>query len=318
LLDVEFDEIVGSSKFSEKGKKVAKKLLKKNLAFKADNGAVIAKLEEDNLPDKVILRSDGTALYSTQDLGSAIDRHKKHKFDKMIYVVGSEQKLYFQQIFKIFEKLGKKWSDRLIHIPFGLLNLEGGKISSRKGKVVFLKDVIEEAKKRALKEIKKKSPKLKKKKKVAEKVGIAALKYSILSKEPVKNIEFSFDQISFEGDTGPYLQYSFARASSILKKARKKGKYNKEKILEFDKSELSLIRKMSLFLSTIKNSRKQLNPSILANYTYNLCKSFNEFYHKCKVLKSEKEKFRLKLVESFKQVLGNCLDLLGIEKVEEM
>ncbi len=319
ILGIEFDEITGQSKFSKKGKKVVNKALKKKIAQKRGGGEVAVKLEKDNLPDKVILRKDKTALYSTQDLGSAVKRYEKYKFDKMIYVVGSEQELYFKQIFKILEKLGYKWSDNLIHLPFGLISIEGGKISSREGKVVFLEEVLNKAKQEALKQIKKKNPKLKNKKKTAEKLGISALKYSTLSKEPIKNIKFSFKEaLNFEGESGPYLQYSYVRASSILKKTRKKGKYEKGKIIEFDKEEVKLIKKLDLFLETVKKAKQKLNPSLIANYAFELASLFNEFYHSCQVIGSEKQAFRLKLVESFKKIMKLSLQLLGIEPVEEM
>ena len=316
-LDVEFDEIVGSSKFSKKGKEMVKLLLKEGLAYESDDGAAIAKLEEEDLPDKVVLRNDKTALYSTQDLGAAVLRHENHNFDKMIYVVGDEQRLYFKQLFKIFEKIGYEWASSLEHLAFGLFNLETGKISSREGNVIFLQDVIDRAKEEALKEIEEKSPELENKEKVAEKVGVAALKYSVLSKEPIKNMEFSFkNAINFEGDTGPYLQYSHARANSILEKANSKGQYQSDE--NFDPAEIKLIKTLDQFKEKVRKARQNLNPALIANYSYKLSKIFNEFYHKCKVIGSEKEEFRLKLVSSFKRILKISLELLGIEPLGKM
>ncbi len=316
-LDVEFDEIVGSSKFSKKGKESVKKLIEKGLAYETEKGAAIVKLERDDMPDKVVLRSDGTALYSTQDLGAGIERYNQHKFDKMVYVVGDEQRLYFKQLFKIFDKMGYEWAKKLSHVPFGLLNLEEGKISSREGNIVFLQDVINDSSKKALEEIKKKSPDLKNKEKVAEKVGVAALKYSTLSKEPIKNIEFSFkDAINFEGDTGPYLQYSLARANSILDKSKSKSLYDNK--IEFSSEEEGLIKKLDQFDETVEKAKNNLNPSLIANYSYQLAKLFSEFYHSCKVIGSEKEEFRLELVKNFKEVIGKTLWLLGIDQLEEM
>ncbi len=314
-LGVEFEEIIGQSKFSEIGKQIVKEALKKGVAFKGEEGEIIAKLKP--LPNKIILRSDNTALYSTQDLGAAVERYKKYKFDKMIYVVGSEQQLYLQQIFKILEKLGYKWSKNLVHLPFGLLRLKEGKISSREGRVIFLQDVLEKAEQMALKEVKKKNPKLKNKKEVARKVGLAALKYSILSKEPIKNIEFSFSQaIDFEGNTGPYLQYSYARASSILRKADKKpGKFRAG---DLKLQEINLIKRLSLFPEIVKKAGKQLNPSIISNYSFVLAQEFNEFYHSCQVIGSKEEAFRLSLVQAFRIVIKQALNLLGIEVLEEM
>jgi len=318
VLDIEFDEIVGQSEFSNLGKEIVKKALKKEVAVKRKKGEVVVNLEKYGLPDKVILRSDGTVLYSTQDLGAAVERYKKYKFDKMIYVVGSEQELYFRQIFKILEQLGYKWANKLMHLSFGLLRLKEGKISSREGRVLFLEDIIKRAKELALEQTRKKNPRLKNKQEIAEKIAVAALKYSTLSKEPIKNIEFNFLQaISFEGNTGPYLQYSHARASSILKKAREKPT-TKFVVTELTKQENELIRKLREFSEIIKKASEQLNPALISNYLFELAQLFNGFYHFCPVIGSKSEKFRLALVKSFKIVVGKGSHLLGVEPLEEM
>src|SRR3989344_5040805 len=246
ILNIKFDEIIGQSKFSNEGKRLVKEAVKRNIAIIGKHNEVIAKIEP--LPDKVILRSDGTALYSTQDMGAALSRYNKHKFDKMIYIAGSEQTLYFQQMFKIFEKLGFNWAENLIHLPFGLVNWEGAKMSTRAGKVIFLQDVINKARELALKEIEKKNPNLKNKEKVSEKVGISALKYSILKLEPIRSINFSYEQaLSLEGDTGPYLQYTYARASSILRKAKIKSILKTPKISLKEKEEIETLNKLLKF-----------------------------------------------------------------------
>ena len=321
LLDVKFDETIGSSNFSEKGKEIVELLLRKGLAYKSKDGAVIVKLEEKKLPDKVVLRSDGTALYSTQDLGAAVTRYARLKFDKMVYVVGSEQKTYFKQLFQIFKLLDYKWADSCYHLAFGLLSIGKERISTRAGKVIFLEDVLKEAIRLAEQEIKKKNPKLKNKKAVAEAVGIAALKYSILGVEPIKDIAFSYERaISFEGDTGPYLQYAYARASSILRKAKKTGKIRKKLNLSLltEKAEQQLIKKLGDFPFICESACKQLKPDLIATYAHELAQIFAEFYHCCQVIGSEKQGERLALVKATRQVLGNALSLLGIKALEEM
>ncbi len=318
ILDIEFNEITGQSKFSNVGKKVVEIALSKGIATRNKKGKITAKLKKDNLPNKIILRGNGTALYSTQDLGAAVARYKKYKFDRMIYVVGFEQQLYFKQIFKILEKLGYKWSKNLVHLPFGLLSLEQGRISSREGRVVFLQDVIDRVKILALKEINAKNPKLKNKEKAAEKIGLAALKYSILSKEPIKTSKFSFKQaLSFEGDTGPYLQYSYVRASSIIRKAKKQLTTNFN-ISGLTENEIELVKKLSGFPEIVNKAKEDLNPSLITNYGFNLCQEFNKFYHICPVIDSKFELFRVALVEAFKIVVRKILYLLGIKPLEKM
>jgi len=317
ILNIKFNEITGQSKFSALGKKIVEKALAKKIAIKSKDWEIITKLEP--LPDKIILRSDGTALYATQDLGAALSRYEKYKFDKMIYVTGSEQILYFQQLFKILEKLGYGWAKSLVHLPFGLINLEEGKMSSREGRVIFLHDIIEKAKELALKEIEKKNPKLKNKKEVAKDVGLAALKYSILKLEPIKSITFSYEHaINFEGDTGPYLQYTHARACSILKKAKEKG--NANFYLMKNPKELELVSHLGRFPEVAAAAVSQLKPHLIVTYASETAKLFNEFYAACPVLQAEKglSEARIELVKASKQVLATCLNLIGIKALERM
>ncbi len=281
-LGVSFDEITGQSQYAEKGKAVVREALEKGVAKKGETGEIIALLEPD-LPNKVLLRKDGTALYITQDLGAAISRYEKYKFDSMLYIVGSEQELYFKQLFLLLEKLGYEWAKRCKHVKFGLLSIEGGKLSTRAGRIILLEDVLDRARKLAMEEIKLKNPELAKDKQrseeIAEKVGVGALKYSVLAVEPIKFIKFSYKQaLNFEGNSGPYLQYSYVRASSILRKANIKTDKPmeisaKDVPQELSSEEAKLVKKLAHFSLATERAFNELNPSIIANYGFELCQS---------------------------------------------
>ena len=320
LLNIKFDVYSGESMYNEEMKKVLKELDEKGLLKKSD-GALVVNLEEYNLGVALIQKSDGTTLYATRDLASAIERHKKYKFSRMIYEVGQEQKLHFRQVFKILELMGHGWAKECVHVDHGLyLDETGKKFATRKGKTIFMEDILNEAISLAKKEIQKRFPKISKKEleERSHKVAIAAIFYGDLKNNRSNNMVFDIKRfISFEGDTGPYILYSYARASSILRKAKslKKGKAETG---ELDPKEIELVKKLSEFPSVVLKSYNALNPSLIANYSYQLAQIFNEFYHSCPVIGSKKELFRLSLVQAFRQVLKNSLGLLGIETMEEM
>jgi len=319
LLGIKFDEITGQSQYSNKGKEIALKALEMGRA-KTQDGAIVYNLSKYNLPDKIILRSDGSSMYSTQDIGALITRYETHKFDKCIYVTGEEQKLYFQQIFAIIKDLGYDWADRCFHIPFGLLNLPEGKISTREGKVVFLEEVLNRAQELALNIVKEKNPELPDdiKTDVAKKVGIGAIKYMILSIAPEKNITFTWERaLNLENNSGPYIQYSYARANSILrKKSINEYRWLTKDLL--DQETVTLIKDLSNFPFTVRLAEHNLNPQVIAEYVNNTCMDFNYFYDKCRVIGSEQEKSRLILVKSFCIVISNAMNLLGIDLPEKM
>jgi len=311
MLKVDFHETTGQSKFSDAGKEIVLNAVKKGLAkTEQDTGAIY--MEFEKLPKKYILRSNGTASYLTQDLGAATERYKKYSFEKMIYVVDYRQQLHFQQLFEILKKMGYNFSEKCEHVGFGTVNFGKEIIASRTGKIVLLEDVLKKTIEKAQQEIKKR-----KTKGDSEKIGVGAIKYIILRNEPSRNVEFSWDAaLSFEGDTGPYLQYSYARASSILKKSKKKPKLNPKG--EIIKQELELVKKIAEFPKIVEQAAEKLNPSLVAHYSFELAQLFNEFYHACPVIDSEQEEFRLKLIDSFRITLKNALYLLGIEVMDEM
>ncbi|GAF86612.1 unnamed protein product, partial [marine sediment metagenome] len=258
-------------------------------------------------------------LYATRDIAAAIARYKKYQFEKMIYEVGQEQALHFKQIFKVLELMDYKWAKNCIHAEHGLyLDKDGKKFSTRKGKTILIQDILDETISLAKKEIKKRFPSITQRKleERALKITIAAIFYGDLKNNRFNDIVFDIKKfISFEGDTGPYVQYSYARASSILKKTKNKDKF---KVYNLEQKELELVKKLSQFPDIVLNAYKNLSPSVIANYSYQLAKIFNEFYHTCPVIGSKQEAFRLALIEAFRQILKNSLHLLGIDVIEEM
>jgi len=321
LLNVEYDEIVGQSEFTERGKEVIKEAQKKNLVYEDSNNALIFDLRDYDLPDKVVLKGDGSALYSTQDLGTAHYRHDKYGFDRSIYVVATEQDIYFQQLFKMFEALGNDWAKNCEHFSFGMLFLEEGKMSTREGTVILLEEVLNKSINLAKEEIEKRNPDLENKEEVARQIGIGAIKYMILNVAPDKNIKFSWDRaLNFEGDSAPYMQYSYARANSILEKAGSiPTSYNIDLISS--ESEHNLIKTMFRFPEVIRDSADNFKIHILANYAHELANSFNQFYKNVSVLNAENDELRdtrLFLVNSYKTVMEETLDLLGIEAPKKM
>lgn len=319
-LGINFDEYIFESDFVEESKKIVEKCLKKRICFK--KGSVVVDLEKHGLPNTVLLRSDGTGLYLTRDIATTIHKFKKYKPDLNIWVVGEEQNLFFKQEKKVLELLGyKKFSDKSYHLSYGMVNLEKGKMVSRLGKAVLIDEMIEKAEEKSLELIKEKSLSEKQKKNIAEKVGLSAIKYDILKISPEKSILFSWDRaLKFEGDTGPYLLYTYARANSILRKAKIKEIKNYDSSLLKDKKEVLIIKLLAKYPEILRKSAKDLKPHYLANYLHELADVFNEFYQNIPVLKADKELkiVRLKLVESVKIILKNGLKFLGIDVLEKM
>ena len=317
-LGIEFDVYDAESNYNRKMKDVIKDLKEKNLLIKSQ-GAMIVDLDKHKLGACLIQKTDGSTLYATRDITSAISRYKKYKFDKMIYEVGQEQKLYFQQFLKVLELMGNKWAKNCEHVYHGLyLDKDGKKFSTRKGKTVFMNDILEETIKLAKKGIKKRTKKISKPEleRRANKIAIAAIFYGDLKNNRAHDSIFDLKKfVSFEGNTGPYIQYSYARATSILKKSKNKDKFE---VPDLSDDELKLVKKLSNFSKVAQDAYSSNNPSLIANYVYQLSQTFNEFYHSSKVIGSDKESFRLALIESFRQVCKSSLRLLGIDVLEKM
>ncbi len=318
MLKVNFNDWRGQSNFSEKGKEIVLNALERGLAKRDKDNAVYVELNNNPENKKYILRSNETASYITQDLGAAVQRYKKYKFDSMIYVVDFRQEDHFKALFTILKVLGYGFVDTMHHLKFGAVKFGTEIFATREGNIILLEDVLKKTIQKAKEEID-----TRKTNGDARIVGVGAIKYIILKNEPIKDVQFSWEAaLSFEGNTGPYLQYSYARASSIIKKAKGKN-FNKAKLKidNLTKEEIALIKKISDFPEIVLQAGEKMNPSLLANYSHELAQIFNEFYHNCPVL-NDKDKlqkaFRLRLVDAFRTTLHNSLHLLGIEVMNEM
>jgi arginyl-tRNA synthetase len=320
-LGIKFDVISGESFYNNKMNKTIEELKEKKLLQDSD-GAEIVDLNKYGLGICLIRKSDGATLYATRDITAAIDRHNQYKFSKMIYEVGQEQRLHFQQFFKVLELMGYKFAKDCIHVYHGLyLDQDGKKFATRKGKTVFMKEVLNETIDLAREEIKKRYNDLTNKdiEERAKKIAVSAIFYGDLKNNKVNDVVFDIDKfLEFDGNTGPYLLYSYARANSIIKKINKKSKEGKIKIVDLKEQEIKLIKLLGEFSQIVKKAYEDLAPNLIANYVFELAQAFNEFYHSCPVLGSEEEVLRLKIVEAFKIVMKSGLNLLGIEEIDEM
>ncbi len=317
-LNTHFDVKYFEKDMEKSGQEIVQSLLKHKIAEKSE-GAIIMDLNKYNLGVWVLLRKDGTILYSAKDLALAEKKFTDYlNLEKSIYVIANEQDLHFNQLVKTLELMRSKHSSQLMHVSYGTIRLPTGKMSSRTGQNILYSDFLKQITSHAKKEIKKRFPKIKKEalEDRALKISIAAIKYYMLKQGEQKNIIFDIkESLNFEGNSGPYILYSYARAGSIMKKSKKKANPDSK---HMDKKEIELMKKMSEFEDVVKKSFDDLSPSVLANYSYQLAQIFNEFYHECPVVHSKKEGFRISLVESFRQVLKNSLSLLGIDVIEEM
>jgi arginyl-tRNA synthetase len=316
-LNTTFDKYFFESQMEEDGKVIVKQLLTKKIAEISDDATII-KFKNETLGVWVLLRKDGTVLYSAKDIALAAKKFDKFQIDTSIYVVGKEQEHHFMQLFKTLELMQFKQAKKCRYVPVSLVKLPWGKMSSRTGDNIlystFKKEITDYAKK-VIQERFKNLPKTELDKRALA-IGIASMKYSMLKQSPNKEIVFNKEEaMRFEGDTGPYLQYSYARACSITRKSTNKEKY---KIPEISNQETSLIKVIDEFPTELENAAKELNPAIVANYAYKLSQRFNEFYVSCKVIGEKEEAFRIALVKIFKITLKNALNLLGITPLEQM
>ena len=329
-LGVSFDKIYYESNTYLVGKKKVEEGLEKGLFFRKDDNSVWADLSKDGLDQKLLLRSDGTSVYMTQDIGTAEMRFADFPIDKMIYVVGNEQNYHFQVLSILLDRLGFKWGKDLVHFSYGMVELPNGKMKSREGTVVDADDLIASMIDTASKLSEDKVNKLEgispeEKASIARIVGMGALKYFILKVDARKNMLFNpEDSIDFNGNTGPFVQYTYARVRSILRKAAAQGLALPASLPDdapLNEKEISLIQKLSDFAAAVAQAGKDYSPSGIANYCYELTKEFNQFYHDYSILNadSEAEKItRLVLAKNVAKVIKNGMSLLGIEVPERM
>jgi len=327
---IKFDHTMGESFYEDKLEDILEEGKKKKVFTEGEQGAQIIEFDDPNMSTLVVQKKDGATLYATRDLATMKYRIKRWKPVKVLYVVDIAQTLYFKQLFAAEERFSW-YNGEGEHVWFGRMHMKDGKMSTRKGNVILLNDLLDEAIKRAQKVIEEKSPELKKKEEVARVVGTGALKYNILSQNRTTDIIFDWDRmLSFEGNSAPYLQYSYARAKSILKKAEKQKTIQttlldnlEEEHQKKDPEEktVRLVRTLIKFKEYIAQSAQEYKPNILCNYLYELAQNFNAFYNSVPVLKSQDKETlqkRLEIVEAFSHVLKGGLSLVGVEVVEEM
>lgn len=330
-LGIHFDRVYYESQTYLLGKQIVKDGLAKGILEQHDDGSVWIDLRPDGLDEKLLLRSDGTSVYMTQDLGTAVERFKEYQLDDSVYVVGNEQEYHFQVLRKLLGRLGYEWSERIYHLSYGMITLPEGKMKSREGTVVdaddLIADLFTEAAKIGKEQGKAADLSEADANEIYRKVSLGALKYYMLKIDPAKGILFRPDEsVDFNGNTGPFLQYTCARAYSILRKlASSVSVVEASELLseglEFRKVERSLIWLLHDYQRVILDAAQKLSPALVANYVYDLASRFNQFYHECPIAREENlyvQQMRLRLTQSTLAVLCDGLRLLGIEAPEQM
>ena len=321
-LDIKFDSYAGESFYNDKMQPVIDELAEKGLLVESE-GAKIVDLEKYGMPPCIILRSDGASLYATRDLAAACYRKEHYDFDKCLYVVAYQQNLHFKQIFKVLELMGKPWAKDLVHVAYGMVSLlddNGNQVamSTRNGTVVLLEDVLKKCHEKCLEIIEQKNPDLEDKENVARQVGTGAVIFGALSNSKIKDIAFSYSKIlNFDGETGPYVQYTATRIKSVLRKGGAIGKYE---IKNVNEDEYQLIALLSTFPDVVKAAAERLEPFFVTRYAIDVASAFNKFYFDCKIIGDDANEtnFRLAISSATLTVLSSALTLLGIKVPERM
>ncbi|HID96444.1 MAG TPA: arginine--tRNA ligase [Candidatus Latescibacteria bacterium] len=319
-LEIGFDSYTGESFYNAMIDETIERLRAAGLV-RESQGALIVDLEKYGMPPCLLRKKDGSTLYATRDIAAALYRFRTYHFDRMIYVVGADQKLHFQQVFKVLDLMGCNWVENCVHVPFGLIRFGQERMSTRKGNIVLLEDVFRKAVELTVEIMEEKNPALKGKEGIAKDVGIGAIIFADLSSKRMKNVDFEWDKVlNFNGETGPYVQYTHARFSSVLRK------YGKEVDGDFDPSVLSedpafdVTRNLGRFPDIVKRSADEYEPSLMTNYLLDLCGAANRFYNSCRVLTRDPRitNARILLVYCVRTVLNKGLNLLGIKAPDEM
>ena len=323
MLGVKFDAYTGESFYNDKMDAVVQELKDKNL-LKESEGAMIVDLEDEKMPPCLIIRKDGGTLYATRDITAALYRKKTYNFEKCIYLTALDQNLHFAQWFKVIEKMGYEWSKDLVHVPFGLVSLETGKLSTRQGNVVLMEDLLNQAISETTKIIEEKNPNLPNKEEVAKQVGIGAVIFNDLYNNRIKDVVFSWSRmLNFDGETGPYVQYTHARACSLLKKVCDSVE-NIDTNIDFsllnDEASVEVCKLIEMYPAKIKDAANKFEPSIVTRHLVDIAQSFNKFYHDNPIMNSDDDvkKARIALVYAVKTILASGLKLLGINAPEQM
>lgn len=326
-LGVDFDKIYYESNTYLEGKKKVEEGLEKGIFYRRADGSVWADLTSDGLDEKLLLRSDGTSVYMTQDIGTAKIRYQDYPIDKMVYVVGNEQNYHFQVLSLLLDKLGFKWGKELVHFSYGMVELPNGRMKSREGTVVDADDLmdgmIEEAAKTSSALGKLNNCSQEEINDINRMVGLGALKYFILKVDPRKNMTFNPEEsIDFNGNTGPFIQYTCARIKSVLRKASEQGiKISQAGNISLQDKEISLIQNLTAFPAIVEQAGKDFSPALIANYVYELVKEYNQFYQTSPILKEENAEtmnMRLMLSACTVKIIESGMSLLGIEMPDKM
>ena len=324
-MGVDFDKIYYESNTYLEGKEKVEEGLAKGIFYRKDDGSVWADLTPDGLDHKLLLRSDGTSVYMTQDIGTAKLRYQDYPIDKMIYVVGNEQNYHFQVLSLLLDKLGFKWGKDLIHFSYGMVELPNGKMKSREGTVVDADDLMDKmvTDAAAMSSDRLEGLSAEERDKVAQIIGLGALKYFILKVDPRKNMLFNPEEsIDFNGNTGPFIQYTYARIRSLLRKAQENNfKVGVTPGIALNDKEVAIIQRLADFPATVEEAGRSYSPAQIANYAYDLAKEYNQYYHDCSILREENEDvraMRLELSSVVATIIARAFSLLGIEVPERM
>ncbi len=317
-LGIEFDSYKGESFYTDKMPAQVEKLRNMGL-LEIDDGASIVNLDKWNMPVCLILKRDGTTLYPTRDIAAAVYRKETYDFDKAIYVTSAAQSLHFAQWFKVVELMGYDWFDKLVHVPYGTVSINGSKLATRTGNVILLKDLFAEAIKRVEEITREKHPDPEECRAIAEKVGVGAVVFYYLSNNRMRDINFVMEEaLSFDGNTGPYAQYTYARACSVLERAEGEPRVSDAAIssLEFE-----LAKTLSMFPERVNAAATEYEPSLITRYALDLCAAFNRFYHECSIAGCEDGELRstrIALTSATRQVLETALHLICIQTPEKI
>ncbi|WP_148551399.1 arginine--tRNA ligase [Paraclostridium bifermentans] len=320
LLDIEFDSYAGESFYSDKMDRVIDIIKDKGLLEESE-GTNIVNLEEYNMTPALITKKDGSTLYMTRDLAAALYRKENYDFEKCIYVVGSQQSLHFQQLFKVLELIGFEWAKDMVHVPFGMVALEEGTMSTRKGRVVFLESVLRQAIEKTKETMLAKNPNAENVDEIAKQVGVGAVVFQELSNSRIKDYTFSWERtLSFEGETGPYVQYTHARCCSVLRKANMDVTADVDYSLLSDADSSEVLKLIASFNNSILAAMRKNEPHIVTRFVLDLAQAFNKFYHDNPILVDDIEvkKARVALVAATKQTIENALSILGMGAPERM
>lgn len=316
-LDIEFDSYTGESFYTDKMPEQIEKMRGMGL-LKIDNGASIVDLERYNMPPCLILKRDGSTLYPTRDIAAAVYRKRTYDFDKAIYVTSSGQNLHFSQWFKVVELMGYDWADKLVHVPYGTVSIGGSKLATRTGNVILLRDLFTMAINKVRDIMVEKNPALLNKEDIAEAVGVGAVVFHYLTNTRLKDINFVMeDALSFDGNTGPYAQYTYARACSVLEKVD----FYEDKVKMTANEETELLKTLAFFPERVETAMRDYEPSVITRYILDLCAAFNRFYHECPILSvkdDEIRSFRIKITVAVKAVLGSAFSLICLKKTEKI